>query len=156
MAIIELKILKEQLKNKQSILGLDLGSKTIGVSISDGLLIIASPLKTIKRKKFSIDAECLKEIIGKLDIGALIIGLPISMDGREGRRCQSTRQFSLNILKMIEIPITFWDERLSTSAVERFLISQVDMSRRKRGKIIDKMAATYILQGALDFLNKDK
>ena len=108
--------------------------------------------ETIKRTRFSKDLEHLNQIIIKHDIGALIIGMPISMDGTEGPRCQSTRQFAANVGQAVDLPIGFWDERLSTVAVERVLIEDVDMTRKRRGEVIDKAAAAYILQGALDFL----
>ena len=135
------------------ILGLDLGSKTIGLALSDPARTVASPLETIKRKKFTQDAEWLERVIKDREVGALILGLPTNMDGSEGPRCQSTRQFARNISKRgLDIPISFWDERLSTSAVERFLVDEADMSRAKRSEVIDKMAAGFILQGALDMM----
>ena len=156
MAIVKLQSFKKILKPGQCILGLDHGLKTIGLSISDQLLIIASPLRTITRTKFSTDIFVLKKIIKKFDIGAVVIGLPINMNGTEGPRCQSVRQFVSNLLSVIEVPVSFWDERLSTAAINRVLISEADMSRKKRNKIIDKMAAAYILQGALDSLSQNK
>ena len=116
------------------------------------LFQIASPLETIRRRKFTADAESLKQIIGERNVGGLILGLPKNMDGSEGPRSQSTRQFAENLLKKFEIPIAFWDERLSTVAIERILIDEADLSRQKRGEVVDKMAASYILQGALDLL----
>ena len=110
-------------------------------------------LEMLIRTKFTDDFVELLTIINEFNIGAIIIGLPLNMDGLEGPRCQSTRQFASNILNCIDIPIAFWDERLSTVAVERILISEVDMTRKKRRKILDKLAATYILQGALDALS---
>ena len=154
MAIYELTNLKQNIRSGQCLLGVDLGSKTIGLSLSDPLLIIASPLKTIRRTRFSENLALIKSIILELNIGGTIIGLPISLNGKEGPRCQSTRQFASNFLSGIDIPLAFWDERYSTAAVERLLISEADISRTKRSKIIDKIAATYILQGALDFINK--
>ena len=145
--------IKSFLKKNQRILGLDVGSKTIGLSISDVTRIIASALKTIKRNQFSENLKDLEKIIIEKNIGDIIIGLPINMDGTEGRRCQSTRQFSSNLSKSIKVPLGYWDERLSTVAVEKILIREVDMSRKRRSKIVDKAAATFILQGALDFLN---
>lgn len=131
-------------------MGIDLGSKTIGLAVCDAGLVVASPLETIKRKRFSIDAAELIRLLGEYRIGALVIGLPINMDGSEGPRCQSTRQFAANLMQLIDLPITFWDERLSTAAVERVLIDEADMSRKRRGEVVDKMAAAYILQGALE------
>ena len=139
-----------------SILGVDLGSKTIGLAVSDPEWIIASPLRTLRRYKFSADADALEEIINSNKIGGLIVGLPITMAGLEGARCQSTRQFVQNFHARVEVAVAFWDERLSTAAVDRFLIKEVNMSRKRRGEVIDKIAATYILQGALDYLGANK
>jgi len=136
----------------QRIMGLDVGSKTIGLALSDVTHMIATPLETIKRTRFSKDLESLKQIIQEHEIGALIIGMPINMDGTEGPRCQSTRQFAANVSQAIDLPIGYWDERLSTVAVERILVEDFDMTRKRRGEVIDKAAAAYILQGALDFL----
>ena len=135
------------------LLGLDLGSKTIGLAISDGAFHMSSPLDTIRRKKFTHDAIQLQAIIEERQVGGLILGLPINMDGTEGPRCQSTRQFAVNFMERYDIPLSFWDERLSTAAVERDLIA-ADVSRAKRAEVIDQLAASFILQGALDYLNK--
>ena len=135
----------------QRLLGLDVGAKTVGLALSDATLTVATPLETIWRgKKFAPDAERLAGIIGERGVGGLVIGLRINMDGSEGPRCQSTRQFARNLLGRIEIAIAFWDERLSTAAVERMLVEEADLSRKRRGEVIDKLAAAYILQGALD------
>ena len=136
------------------LLGLDLGSKTIGLAVSDTDLKVASPLDTIRRSKFQADAATLLAIVDAEDIGGLIIGLPVEMDGQEGPRCQSTRQFAANVLLLRDLPIAFWDERLSTAAIERLLIDEADMTRRRRAQVVDKMAAAYILQGALDAMSK--
>lgn len=152
MAVVELRNLKNELPRGHCVLGLDLGSKTIGLAISDPMLMIASPLETIRRKKFSLDLEKLKSIIAERSVGALVLGLPVSMDGTEGPRCQSTRQFAKNVLDHLDIPIAFWDERLSTSAIQRILIDEADMSRQRRAEVVDKMAASYILQGAIDLI----
>jgi len=155
--ILELDAFIDSLPQYCRILGLDLGSKTIGLALSDPARTVASPLETIKRIKFTQDAEHLAEIIKKREVGALILGLPTNMDGSEGPRCQSTRQFARNFSKLgFDLPISFWDERLSTSAVERFLIDEADMSRAKRGEVVDKMAAGFILQGALDMMQHKK
>jgi putative pre-16S rRNA nuclease len=132
------------------LLGLDLGDRTIGLALSDPGLTVASPVETIRRGKFTRDAEALIAIIGARGVGGLVIGLPVNMDGTEGPRCQSTRQFAANLLEKIDLPIAFWDERLSTAAVQRFLTDEADMTRKRRGEVVDKMAAAYILQGALD------
>ena len=133
-------------------LGLDVGAKTIGLAISDGALILASPIETIKRKKFTIDAERLAVLIDERDVGGLVVGLPLNMDGSEGPRCQSTRDFAANLLGTMDLALTFWDERLSSSAIKKLLIDEADMSRAKRAEVIDKMAASYILQGFLDYI----
>ena len=130
-------------------LGLDLGSKTIGLGRSDLSLMFASPLETIRRSKFTKDAEALIAIVGRENIGGLVLGLPVNMDGSEGPRCQSTRQFATNLLAKIDIPLAFWDERMSTQAVTRTLLEN-DTTRKRRAEVVDKMAAAYILQGALD------
>jgi putative Holliday junction resolvase len=132
------------------LLGLDLGDKTIGLALSDPGLTVASPIETIRRGKFTRDAETLIGIVEARGVGGLVIGLPVNMDGTEGPRCQSTRQFAANLLEKIDLPIAFWDERLSTAAVERFLTDEANMSRKRRGAVVDKLAAAYILQGALD------
>ena len=132
-------------------MGLDLGTKTIGVAISDSLQNIATSLETVKRSKFKADSARLLEIIDEHEIIALILGLPLNMDGSEGPRAQSTRAFARNMANLIEIPLIFWDERLSTVAAERTLI-EADSSRKRRKEVIDKMAANIILQGALDRL----
>jgi len=152
MALVTLTQLKAGLESSECLLGLDLGLKTIGVAVADPAGIIASPLETIQRTKFRDDAKRLVTLIAERRAGGIVLGLPVSMDGTEGPRCQSTRQFAenLEIEAGIRLPITLWDERLSTSAVEKFLINEADMTRKRRGQVIDKMAAAYILQGALD------
>jgi putative Holliday junction resolvase len=132
------------------LLGLDVGKKTIGLAISNSAYTIGSPLETIRRTKFTKDAERISEVVEENEIGGLVIGLPINMDGSEGPRCQSVRQFSQNLEKMLGIPYVFWDERLSTAVVERMLVEEADMSRKRRAQVVDKLAAAYILQGALD------
>jgi putative holliday junction resolvase len=139
------------LPQKAPVLGLDLGSKTIGVAISDVTRTIASPVETIARSKFTLDANRLLEIAADRRAALIVLGLPLNMDGSEGPRCQSTRAFARNLVKLTLLPITFWDERLSTAAVERMLI-EGDTSRARRAELIDKLAAVYILQSALDSL----
>ena len=129
--------------------GLDLGTKTIGVAVSDRLLSVASPLETIRRRKFGEDATKLEAILDARDIGGLVLGLPRNMDGSEGPRAQSTRAFARNIVARRDLPVTFWDERLSTVAAERALL-EADTTRKRRAEVIDHVAASYILQGALD------
>ena len=133
------------------LMGLDLGTKTIGVAVSDGLRITATALETVRRTKFSADAARLEEIIAGRGIAAIVLGLPLNMDGSEGPRCQSTRAFARNLAARIAQPIAFWDERLTTVAAERVLLA-ADSSRKRRSEVIDKVAAAYILQGALDRL----
>lgn len=135
------------------ILGLDLGSKTIGVAVSDGMRYSATPLETIKRTKFTADAIRLDQLIAENAIVAIILGLPLNMDGSEGPRVQSTRAFARSLAQRITLPIAFWDERLSTSAVTRMMI-EADMRRDRRAEVVDKLAASYILQGALDRLRR--
>ena len=132
-------------------MGLDLGTKTIGVAVSDLFLTVATPLETIKRKKFGIDAAALIEILKARDIGGVVLGLPRNMDGSEGPRCQSTRAFARNFVALHDLPVTFWDERLSTVAAEKALL-EADTTRKRRAEVIDHVAAGYILQGALDRL----
>ena len=133
----------------KSLLGLDLGTKTIGVAVSDTLWSIATPRETIKRKKFSLDADALDVIIKNTNAGGIVLGLPMNMDGSEGPRCQATRAFARNLAARCDLPIGFWDERLSSIAAERAML-EADMSRAKRANAIDHVAASYILQGALD------
>ncbi|TVR47424.1 MAG: Holliday junction resolvase RuvX [Rhodobacteraceae bacterium] len=135
----------------RALAGLDLGEKTIGVAVSDRMLSVASPLQTIRRRKFGLDAESLLGIVRAREIGGLVLGLPRNMDGSEGPRCQSTRAFARNLTQLTDLPIGFWDERLSTVAAERALLA-ADTSRRRRAEVIDHVAAGVILQGALDRL----
>lgn len=132
--------------------GLDLGTKTIGIAVSDSGFRIASPLETIARVKFTRDAERLLELAAKHGVGGLVVGLPVNMDGSEGPRAQSTRSFVRNLKALSDLPVTFWDERLSTAAVTRALL-EADTSRRRRDEVVDKMAAGFILQGFLDRLH---
>jgi len=141
------------LPKKSRLLGLDVGRKTIGLAVSDSDMKIATTVGTIRRSKFTKDVKNLDAIITERQVNGLVLGLPISMDGNEGPACQSVRQFAVNLDNILEIGITFWDERLSTSAVERLLTKEADLSRNRRSEIIDKMAAAYILQGALDSLS---
>jgi len=135
------------------ILGLDLGTKTIGVAISDAMRYSATPLETIKRTKFTADAIRLDELIAQNNPVAIVLGLPLNMDGSEGPRVQSTRAFARSLGQRITLPIAFWDERLSTSAVTRMMI-EADLRRDRRAEVVDKLAASYILQGALDRLRR--
>ena len=152
MAVLDLADLPGALANGAPIVGLDLGSKTIGVAVSDGGLMLASPLALIRRTKFSADAEELFRLMATRGAAGMVIGLPVNMDGTEGPRAQSARAFARNLLRLKEIPIAFWDERLSTEAVNRMLIGEADVSRARRAELVDKAAAAWILQGALDRL----
>ena len=136
----------------QRLLGLDLGAKTIGLAISDTAFMVASPVETLRRRKFTADAIALEAIIDARGAGGLVLGLPLNMDGSEGPRAQSTRAFADNLLARRDAVLAFWDERLSTAAVERVLVGEADLSRARRAEVVDKMAAAYILQGLLDFL----
>ncbi|WP_170372268.1 Holliday junction resolvase RuvX [Ruegeria arenilitoris] len=135
----------------QALMGLDLGEKTIGVAVSDRMRGVASPLETVRRKKFKLDSARILEIAADREIGGIVLGLPMNMDGSEGPRCQSTRAFARNLSQLTDIPIGFWDERLSTVAAEKALL-EADTTRKRRGQVIDHVAAGYILQGALDRL----
>jgi len=149
--IVTLEELASRLPVKSRLMGLDLGTKTIGLALSDILLTIASPLQTIRREKFTTDIKILLQLAKEHDVSALVIGLPFNLDGSEGPRAQATRAFARNLGQHTELPLVFWDERLSTVAVERTLL-EADASRKRRAEVIDKMAAAYILQGALDRL----
>jgi len=143
--------LASRLQPEARLLGLDVGTKTIGLALSDVTLSIATPYETLRRTKFTADAQLLAAIAAKEGVGGLVIGLPINLDGSEGPRAQSTRAFARNLAGHVPLPMAFWDERLSTAAVERHLI-EADASRKRRAEVIDRMAAAYILQGALDRL----
>lgn len=151
MALRNLRDLKERLPPKAPLIGLDVGEKTIGVAVSDPERRIAGPRETIRRGRFAADAERLKALYEAEHAAAFVIGLPVNMDGSEGPRCQSVRQFAQNLLAAFPCEIAFWDERLSTVAVTRRMV-EADLSRRRRKELVDKAAAAYILQGALDFL----
>lgn len=150
MSVIDISDLKTARRGSR-LLGLDVGTKTIGLALSDTGWTVATPLETIRRTKFTKDAERLFALVDEHKVGALVIGLPVNMNGTEGPRCQSVRQFAANLLKLRDIPVVLWDERWSTAAAERALL-EADASRRKRAAVIDKVAASYILQGALDRL----
>jgi putative Holliday junction resolvase len=152
MAVVDLLDLPSVAPPRTPLVGLDLGEKTIGVAVSDGSWMIASPLALIRKAKFTQDAEELFRLMASRGAGALVIGLPVNMDGTEGPRCQSCRAFARNLLRLREMPIAFWDERLSTSAVQRMLTAEHDLTRARRAEVVDKTAAAWILQGALDRL----
>lgn len=147
----DIEALAAALPPARALMGLDLGTKTIGVAVSDPFLAVATPLETVKRVKFTTDAAALQKIIAHRTIGGIVLGLPFNMDGSEGPRAQSTRAFARNLDRLVDLPIAFWDERLSTVAAERALL-EADTSRKRRAEVIDHVAAGYILQGVLDRL----
>ncbi|MGH6908287.1 MAG: Holliday junction resolvase RuvX [Aestuariivirga sp.] len=148
---VPLKTALQEVAPPARLMGLDLGTKTIGVATSDLTRQIATPIETITRTKFTVDAEKLLAIAARENIGLIVLGLPVNMDGSEGPRAQSTRAFARNLARLTSIPIVYWDERLSTAAVERMLI-EADASRSRRDEVVDKLAAAWILQAALDSL----
>lgn len=148
MAIITLDELRE---SSGAVLGVDPGTKTLGLAISDRTRLIATPLETIRREKFTVDAQHLLRVYANNQASALIVGLPVNMNGTHGPRTQSVKDFCTNLLKLQDLPIFLWDERLSTMAVTRGML-EADMSRKKRKENVDKLAAAYILQGVLDRL----
>lgn len=147
--------LRDALKKNERLLGFDLGEKTIGLALSDIGLMIASPLVTLARGKFTADAAALIALIEKHQIGGFVVGLPLNMNATEGPAAQSARAFARNFLTKRDIPILLWDERLSTAAVTRTLI-EADVSRARRKEVVDKMAASFILQGVLDMIGRDR
>ncbi len=153
--IVSIEELADELEIGHPLLGLDPGTKTIGIAISDSLHNIATPLKTVRRQKFAGDVAQIVEVIKEYNAGGIVLGLPLNMDGSEGPRVQSVRAFARNIYPHVQLPICFWDERLSTIAVERTLL-EADTTRKRRAEVIDKMAAGFILQGALDRITQMK
>ena len=151
--VLDLTALPDACPPNTAWMGLDLGEKTIGVAVSDTNRMIASPLELIRKSKFTLEAERLFGLMDHRKVSALIIGLPLNMDGTEGPRAQSCRAFARNLERLRPINIAFQDERLSTSAVERFLIEELDLNRKRRAQVVDRTAAAWILQGALDRLN---
>jgi len=145
----EFEVFAAALSPMSALMGLDLGEKTIGIAVSDRMRTVASPLETVRRKKFTLDSARLLELVDDRELGGILLGLPKNMDGTEGSRCQSTRAFARNLSRLTELPIGFWDERLSTVAAEKALL-EADTTRKRRGQVIDHVAAGYILQGALD------
>jgi putative Holliday junction resolvase len=153
VSVDDIVALAGRLAKGERLLGLDVGSKTIGLALSDRGLMVASPLETLRRAKLADDVAALGDLCAARAVGGLVVGLPVNMDGSEGPRCQSVRQFAANLAdRGLDLPAAFWDERLSTAAVERLLIAEADMTRKRRAQVVDKMAAAYILQGALDAL----
>jgi putative Holliday junction resolvase len=154
MAVVDLLELPALLPQYAPIVGLDLGEKTIGVAVSDATRMVASPLELIRKTKFTDDAKALFKLMESREAKAIVIGLPVNMDGTEGPRAQSSRAFARNLLRIRDddLPIAFWDERMSSMAVNRMLIDEADMNRARRAEVVDKAAAGWILQGALDRL----
>jgi putative Holliday junction resolvase len=152
MPVLDLPDVPAATPPRTPLVGLDLGEKTIGVAVSDRDRMIASPLELIRKTKFTADVERLFELMKSRGAEGIVIGLPVNMDGTEGPRCQSVRAFARNLLRLRDLPIAFWDERLSTAAVQRMLTSEADLTRARRVDLVDKAAAAYILQGALDRL----
>lgn len=145
--------LKPLLARGMRLLGLDVGTKTIGLALSDTTLLVATPLDTIRRVRFRDDLQRLRNEIARHGVGGIVIGLPLALDGSDSPRTQGVRQFAKNLEAQFDLPIAFWDERLSTAAVERGMI-EADLSRRRRAQLIDRAAAAYILQGLLDYINR--
>ncbi|MEK9797512.1 MAG: Holliday junction resolvase RuvX [Alphaproteobacteria bacterium] len=154
MPLIEPNEMTTKIVPQARLIGLDLGTKTIGLAVSDSAFTVASPLQTIRRTKFTADAKQLLEIITEKNVGGIVLGLPRNMDGTEGPRAQSTRAFAQNMIGKTNLPIAFWDERLTSAEAERVLIDQADMTRKRRGEVIDKMAAAIILQNFMDFIRR--
>ena len=152
MAIVDILEIPSVAAPRTPLVGLDLGEKTIGVAVSDLGRVVATPLELIRKAKFTQDAERLFALMQARGAEAVVIGLPVNMDGTEGPRCQSARAFGRNLLRLRDLPIAFWDERLSTAAVQRMLTGEADLTRARRADLVDKSAAAYILQGALDRL----
>jgi putative Holliday junction resolvase len=153
MAVVDLLELPALLPAHAPIVGLDLGEKTIGVAVSDATRTVATPLELIRKVKFTEDAAALFQLMESRGAAGVVIGLPVNMDGSEGPRCQSSRAFGRNLLRLRgDLPIAFWDERMSSMAVNRMLIDEADMNRARRAEVVDKAAAGWILQGALDRL----
>lgn len=160
MIIDDIRSLKSRMTGGRRLLGLDIGTKTIGLALSDVNLMVATPAALVRRTKFAKDAAQIAAMIKDQEVGGVVLGLPVSMDGREGPACQSIRAFAQNLDAYLRregidgVAIGFWDERLSTAAVERMLVSEADLSRARRKQVVDKVAAAYILQGALDALRQ--
>jgi putative Holliday junction resolvase len=153
MILAEAGALRDAVPAGMRLLGLDVGSKTIGLALSDSRHIIATPIGTIRRRNFRADMSRLTALVDERGVGGLVVGLPLTLAGGDGPRTQSVRQFARDLLLERDLPLAFWDERLSTAAVTREMIAH-DMTRRRRGAIVDRVAAAYILQGCLDYLGR--
>lgn len=145
---------KQNLTKYKAILGFDYGDKRLGVAVSDLMWMVATPYKIIYRKDFKTDMAEIKKIIEEKEVGAIVYGLPLQMNGEEGETAAKVRAFAEKVFEQTHLPFMFWDERLSSSAMERFLISEVDMNRKRRKQVLDSSAAGYILQGVLDSINR--
>ncbi len=145
--------LRDAVPQGSRLLGLDVGTKTIGAALSDTRLVIASPLETLRRRRFRDDVAALFALVDKHGVGGFVIGLPLTLTGGDGPRTQSVRQFARNLLAVRDLPMAFWDERLSTAAVTREMIA-ADLTRKRRAEIVDRVAAAYILQGCLDAIGR--
>ena len=152
MPVVDLTELPARLAPYAPVVGLDLGEKTIGVAVSDATRTVASPIELIRKVKFTQDAAALFKLMESRGAAGIVIGLPVNMDGTEGPRCQSSRAFGRNLLRLKDLPIAFWDERMSSMAINRVLIDEADITRARRAELVDKMAAAWILQGALERL----
>jgi putative Holliday junction resolvase len=152
MPIVDLLDLPAATPTYSPLVGLDLGEKTIGVAVSDATRTVASPLELIRKTKFTEDANALFKAMDSRGAQGIVVGLPVNMDGTEGARCQSNRAFARNLLRLKDLPIAFWDERMSTMAINRMLIGEADLTRAKRAEVVDRAAAAWILQGALERL----
>jgi putative holliday junction resolvase len=152
---LDVEAFADRLPKGARLLGVDLGEKTIGLALSDVGRSIATPLETIRRTKFTPDAERIRLLASRFEVGGIVVGLPLNMDGSEGPRAQATRAFARNLNRLLGLPVVFWDERLSTAAVTRTLLD-ADASRARRGEVVDKMAAASILQGVLDRLRRSQ
>jgi putative holliday junction resolvase len=153
MILAEASALRDAVPAGMRLFGLDVGTKTIGLALSDSRRMIATPLETIRRRNFRADMARLLALVDEHTVGGLVIGLPLTLAGGDGPRTQSVRQFARNLLALRDLPLAFWDERLSTAAVTREMIAH-DMSRKRRAEIVDRVAAAYILQGCLDYLGQ--
>lgn len=150
--VVALRDLPKLFVGGRRLLGLDVGARTLGLAVSDASWTVATPVRTVNRRRLAADLRVLADVVSELEVGAFVVGLPIQMDGREGPRCQSVRQFVRDLTRSIDRPAAFWDERLSTAAVERTLIGEADLGRKRRSEVVDRAAAAWILQGALDFM----
>lgn len=152
MSIEEVATLARAVPRGSCLLGIDVGTRTLGLALSDATWTVATPVRTLARTRLTADLRALRDLVGERDVGGFIVGLPVQMDGTEGARCQSVRQFVRDLTRAIDRPVAFWDERLSSAAVERTLIGEADLSRKRRKQVVDRAAAAWILQGALDAL----